>query len=88
MTFSTAEFPTKAAMWKHIDSLLWKVNGDTPQNLSEELSFGGVCDRYAKDEHLRELDELKAGQQNPFGDRKVSTGRSYLNIIEKHLRPK
>ncbi len=88
MTFSTVEFPTKAAMWKHIDSLLWKVNGDTPQNLSEELSFGGVCDRYSKDEHLRELDELKAGQQNPFGDRKVSTGRSYLNIIEKHLRPK
>src|ERR1035437_3581692 len=58
MTFSTAEFPTKAAMEKHIDSLLWKVNGDTPQNLSEELSFGGVCDRYAKDEHFRELDEL------------------------------
>jgi integrase len=88
MTFSTDTYPTKAAMWKHIDGLLWKVNADTPQNVSQELSFGGLCDRFIQDEHLLELDQLKAGQQNTFGNLKVSTARSYLNIIEKHLRPK
>jgi integrase len=88
VAFSVADYPTKAAMWKHIDSLLWKVNVDSPQDVSRELSFGGLCDRFIADEHLRELDKLKAGQQNPFGNLKVSTARSYLNIIEKHLRPK
>lgn len=88
MTFSTAEFPTKSAMWSHIDSLLWKINAGTPQSLSEELSFGGLCDRYITDEHLRELDELRSGQGNTFGGLKVSTARAYLQIIENHLRPK
>jgi integrase len=88
MTFGTIEFPTKAAMWKQIDTLLWKVNADTPQNISQELCFGGVCDRYIHDEHLREISGLKSGQQNTFGNLKVSTARSYLQIIESHLRPK
>ena len=48
-------------MWKHIDTLLWKVNADTPQNISQELSFGGVCDHYIQDEHLREIGGLKSG---------------------------
>jgi hypothetical protein len=67
MTFSTADYPTKAAMWRHIDTLLWKLNSNTPQNISQELSFGGVCDRYILDEHLREIGRLKRGQQNTFG---------------------
>jgi integrase len=88
MTFSTTEFPTKSAVQKHIDSLLWKINADTPQNLSQEVSFGGICDRYIQDEHLREISELKRGQPNTFGHLKVSTARGYLQIIENHIRPK
>lgn len=88
MTFGTIEFPTKADMWRHIDTLLWKVNADSPQNISQELSFGGVCDRYIQDEHLREIGGLKSGQQNTFDGLKISTARSYLQIIETHLRPK
>lgn len=88
LRFSTEKFPTKTAMWKHIDGLLWKVNADNPQNLAQELSFDGLCDRFIKEERLRELDELKSGEQNTFGGLKVSTARSYLNIIENHLRPK
>jgi len=88
MTFGTTEFPTKTAILKHVDSLLWKVNADTPQSISQELSFGGVCDRYILDEHLREISGLKRGQQNTFGNLKVSTARGYLQIIENHLRPK
>ena len=88
MTFSTTEFPTKAAMWKHIDTLLWRINADTPQNISQELSFGGVCDRYTQDEHLQEISGLKRGQQNTFGGVKVSTARGYLQIIKNHIRPK
>lgn len=87
MTFSTAEFPTKGAMWSHIDSMLWKINADAPQNLSQELSFGGVCDRYIADEHLRDISGLKRGQQNTFGTLKVSTARGYLQIITNHIRP-
>jgi len=88
MTFGTTEFPTRAAMWKHVDTLSWKLNAATPQSISQELSFGGVCDRYIQDEHLREISGLKSGQQNTFGGLKVSTARSYLQIIEHHLRPK
>ncbi len=88
MTFGTIEFPTKTTILKHIDTLLWKVNADTPQSISQELSFGGVCDRYILDEHLREISGLKRGQQNTFGNLKVSTARGYLQIIENHLRPK
>jgi integrase len=86
--FSTSQFPSKTSVWKHIDSLLWKVNAETPQDISHELSFGGLCDRFITDERLRELDELKSGQQNTFGNMKVSTARSYLSIIENHLRPR
>src|SRR5690242_10518464 len=88
VTYSTADYPTKAAMWQHIDTLAWKLNSDTPQNISRELSFGGVCDRYIQDEHLREISGLKRGQANTFGGLKVSTAKGYLQIIENHLRPK
>lgn len=87
-TYSTADFPTKAEMWQHIDTLLWKLNSNTRQTVSQELSFSGVCDRYIQDEHLREISRLKRGQQNTFGNLKVSTARGYLQIIENHLRPK
>lgn len=87
-TYSTADFATKADMWKHIDGLLWKINSDTPLNVSQELSFGGLCDRYIRDEHLREIGGLKRGQQNTFGGLKISTARGYLQIIENHIRPK
>jgi integrase len=88
VTYSTADFPTKAAMWQHIDTLLWKLNSNTSQNVSQDLSFGGVCNRYIQDEHLRGIGGLKRGQQNTFGGLKVSTARGYLQIIENHLRPK
>ena len=87
MTFSTADYPTKASMWQHIDTLAWKLNSQTPHNVSQELSFNGVCDRYMQDEHLREISGLKRGQQNTFGGLKISTARGYLQIIENHLRP-
>ena len=87
MTFSKADYPTKASMWQHIDTLAWKLNTQTPQNVSQELSFDGVCDRYMQDEHLREISGLKRGQQNTFGGLKISTARGYLQIIENHLRP-
>ena len=87
-TYSTTEFPTRAAMWQHIDGVLWKINIDTPQSVSQELSFGGVCDRYIQDEHLREISGLKRGQPNTFGGLKVSTARSYLQSVENHIRPK
>ena len=87
MTFSTADYPTKAEMWQHIDTLLWRLNSQTAQSVSQELSFGGVCDRYIADEHLREIGALTRGQQNTFGGLKVSTARGYLQIIENHLRP-
>jgi integrase len=88
VTFSTADFPTKTAIQKHIATLLWKINADTPQSISQEQSFGAVCDRYLGNENLREIDGVKSGQQNTFGNLKVSTARGYLQIIENHLRPK
>lgn len=70
-TYSPADFPTKGATWQHIDTLLWKLNSNTPQNVSQELSFAGVCDRYLRDETCGEISRLKRGQQNTFGGLKV-----------------
>ncbi|MGA3319102.1 MAG: site-specific integrase [Candidatus Korobacteraceae bacterium] len=88
MTFSTADYPTKGDMLKHVDTLLWKVNSNTPQNISKELSFNGVCNKFIQDEHLREISRLKPGQQNTYGTLKVSTCRGYLQLIANWLRPK
>ena len=87
VTYSTADFPTKAQMWQHIDTMSWKLNSNTSQNVSQELSFGGVCERYIQDERLRDISRLIRGQQNTLGGLRVSTARGYVQIIENHLRP-
>ncbi len=87
LRFSSEEFPTKAAVWKHIEGLLWKVNADAPQSVSQELSFSSLCERFIEDEQLRKLAELRSGEQRTFGTLKVSTARGYLTIIDKYLKP-
>ena len=83
VTYSTADYPTKAAMWRHIDTLLWKLNSNTPQNVSQELSFGGVSDRYIKDEHLREISGLKRGQANTWWAKSLDS----KGLLADHRKP-
>jgi len=88
LTLSTAECPTEADARQKVQALLWKLNEATPKRETEELTFGALCDLFIKDEHLDEISQLKSGQSNVFGGLKVSTARSYLQIINNHVRPK
>lgn len=88
MTLSTADYPTEARARRHVEALLLKLNSEAPQRLTAEVTFGAVADMFIEEERLREISELKSGELNTFGTLKVSTARSYLHIIEKHVRPR
>src|SRR5438445_1298139 len=88
MTLSTVDFPTEAQARRHVEALVWKLNADTPQRETTELSFGALCDLFIHDEHLEHISKLKPGEDNLFGGLKLSTARGYLQIINKHIRPK
>jgi hypothetical protein len=47
-----------------------------------ELTFGGLCDRFIEEEHLREINNHNAGQLNTFGTLQASTARSCLQLID------
>lgn len=88
MTLSTAECPTKAQACQKLQALVWKLNEGAPQRETEQLTFGALCDLFIEDEHLEKIGKLKSGQPNTFGGLKVSTARSYLQIINNHVRPR
>lgn len=87
MTLSTVDFPTEAAAWRHLEALVWRLNTDTPQNATKQLTFGALCDLFIANEHLEEIAKLKSGEPNTVGELRVSTARSYLQIINSHIRP-
>lgn len=88
ITLNTEEFPTEAAARRHVEALLWKVNEGSQQATLTELTFSGLCERFSEDEHLREISKLRAGQTNTFGTLKVSTAKSYVQIIDSHILPR
>src|SRR5689334_2589318 len=88
ITLSTADYPTEAAAWRHLEALVWKLNTDTPQNVTKQLTFGAVCDLFIQNEQLEEIAKLKPGEPNTFGELRISTARGYLQIINNHIRPK
>jgi len=88
LTLSTSKFPTEAQARRHVEALLWKLNSDTPYNVNDEMTFGTLADLFIEDEHLRDISKLKAGESNEFGTLKVSTAKSYLQLIETHIRPR
>lgn len=88
VTLSTVEFPTEASARRHLEALLWKVNAGSSPSAVAELTVAGLCDRFIEEEYLREISSLKAGQLNTYGTVRVSTARSYLQLIESHIRPK
>jgi integrase len=88
MTLSTVEFSTETQVRRHVQALLFKLNAEKPQSVTEELTFGALADLYVEDEHLQEISDLKSGEPNKFGGLKVSTARGYLQIINLHIRPK
>ena len=88
MTFSTGDFPTEAQVRRQVEALLWKLNAESPRSATTELTFGALADLFIGDEQLESIAALKPGQPNTFGSLRVSTARSYLQIINKHIRQK
>ena len=87
ITLSTEDFPTEAAAWRQVEALVWKLNSDTAHNATKQITVGGLCDLFIEDEHLEEIAALKSGEPNTFGGLKVSTARSYLELINNRIRP-
>lgn len=88
MTLSTVDFSTEAEARRHLESFLSKLNADAPQSITKQVTFGALCDLFVESEHLEEIAKLKPGEGNPFGNLRVSTARSYFQIINNHIRPK
>jgi integrase len=55
--------------------------------LSTNNESVALCDLFIPDEHLEEIANLKSGEPNTAGELRVSTARSYLQIINSHIRP-
>lgn len=72
VTLSGAEYPTEAAAKRKLESLVLKINADTPYAAMEELSLNAVMDRYIEDEMPE----------------RPKTKQTYLMLMNKHLRPK
>jgi integrase len=87
ITLSTVDFPTEAAVWRHLEALVWKLNTDSPKNATKQPTFGALCDLFIADEQLEEIANLKSGEANTIGELRVSTARGYLQIINGHIRP-
>src|SRR5579864_3838041 len=60
ITLSTADFPTEAAAWRHLEALVWKLNAGTPQSVTKQLTFGAVCDLFIAEERLEDIASLKS----------------------------
>lgn len=88
MTLSTVEFPTEAEVRRHLEAFLSKLNIDTPQSVTTQITFGALCDLFVECEHLEEIATLRPGESNPFSNLRVSTARSYIQIINNHIRPR
>ncbi len=72
ITLSGAEFPTEAAARRKLESLVLKINAQTPYGAIQELTLSAVMDRYIEDE-MPERPKSK---------------ETYLVLMNKHLRPR
>lgn len=88
ITLSTADFPTEAAAWRHLEAVVWKLNAGTIEGVTNQLTFGAVCDLFIAEERLDVIASLKSGEPNTVGELRVSTARGYLQIINNRIRPK
>jgi integrase len=72
VTVDSKKFPTETAVRNHVAHLMLKVNDGTPYAEIRGVTFDALLGRYIAEE----LPE------------RYSTQRSYLSIIERHLRPR
>lgn len=71
VTLSGAEYPTEAAAKRKLESLVLKINTDTPYAAMQDLNLNAVMDRYIEDEMPE----------------RPKTKETYLMLMNKHLRP-
>ena len=68
VTLSGAEYPTEAAAKRKLESLILKINADTPYAAMQELNLNAVMDRYIEDEMPE----------------RPKTKETYLMLMNKH----
>lgn len=88
MFLSTEKFPTQAAVERHLEAFVLKLNSENPTLAILEPTFAAILDRFIEEEKLLEIKQRRPGDRcESEGELSYSTVTSYLSVI-KHVREK
>jgi hypothetical protein len=62
MYFSTEQFPTQAAVERHLGAFVLKLNSDNPTLAVLEPTFDVLLDRFIAEERLLEIKKVRPGE--------------------------
>jgi integrase len=82
MYLSCEQFPTQAAVERHLEAFVLKLNCDNPVLAVRNPTFGALIDRFIEDERLLEIKKVRPGERcdNELSYRTVG---SYLSVLKK-----
>ncbi|MFZ0745833.1 MAG: tyrosine-type recombinase/integrase [Terracidiphilus sp.] len=84
MYLSTDEFPTRSAALTHLESFVLQLNSGHPISSLGPKKFGGILDRFIKNERLLIIKKLRPGQVNMNReDLSYTTALAYLSMIKR-----
>ncbi len=84
MYFSTEQFPTQAAVERHLGAFVLKLNADNPTLAVLEPTFDVLLDRFISEERLLEIKKVRPGEScDNVGELSYSTASSYLSVIKR-----
>ena len=86
MYLSCEQFSSQAAVERHLEAFVLKLNSDNPTLAIHEPTFGAVLDRFIEEERLLEIKKHRPGEQCDQG-LSYATVVSYLSVL-KHIRAK
>ncbi len=82
MYLNCEQFPTQAAVERHLEAFVLKLNCDNPILAVRNPTFGALIDRFIEDERLLEIKKVRPGERC---DNELSYGTvgSYLSVLKK-----
>jgi integrase len=88
MFLSIEKFPTQAAVERHLEAFVLKLNSENPTLAILEPTFAAILDRFIEEERMLEIKQRRPGDRcEGEGELSYSTVTSYLSVI-KHVRAK
>ena len=86
MYLSCKQFPSQAAVERHLEAFVLKLNCENPILAVHEPTFGAVVDRFIEEERLLEIKKQRPGERCDHG-LSYGTVSSYLSVF-KNIRTK